>query len=52
MGNARNGPKKFVSIPRLELQAALLATHMCKMLQDDLELNIDRTLLWTDKIMR
>ena len=32
---------KFVSIPRLELQAAVLATRMFKM-------NISRTYLWTD----
>ena len=48
MGKARNAPVKFVSIPRLELQATVLATCMCKMLRDELELNIDRTLLWTD----
>ena len=39
---------KFVSIPRLELPAAVLATRMCKMLREELELNIDRTLFWTD----
>ena len=32
---------KFVSIPRLEFQAAVLATRMFKM-------NISRTCLWTD----
>ncbi|KAL9979135.1 hypothetical protein ACROYT_G016750 [Oculina patagonica] len=48
MGKARNAPVKFVSIPRLELQAAVLATPMCKMLREELELNIDRTFLWTD----
>ncbi|KAL9975233.1 hypothetical protein ACROYT_G012367 [Oculina patagonica] len=47
MGKARNAPVKFVSIPRLELQAAVLATRMCKMLREELELNIDRTFLWT-----
>lgn len=47
-GKARNAPVKFVSIPRLELQAAILSTRMCKMLRDELDLNIDRTLLWTD----
>ena len=41
IGKARNAPVKFVSIPRLELQAAVLATRMFKM-------NISRTYLWTD----
>lgn len=45
MGKAKNAPVKFVSIPRLELQAAVLATRMCKMLREELELNIDRTFL-------
>ena len=39
---------KFVSIPRLGLPAAVLATRMCKMLREELELTIDGTLLWTD----
>ncbi|XP_068689224.1 uncharacterized protein [Montipora foliosa] len=48
MGKARNAPVKFVSIPRLELQAAVLATRVWKMLREELGLNIDRTFLWTD----
>ena len=48
MGKARNAPVKFVSIPRLELQAAVLATRVCKMLREELGLNIDRTFLCTD----
>ena len=48
IGKARNAPVKFVSIPRLELQAAVLATRMFKMLREELELNISRTYLWTD----
>ena len=42
IGKARNAPVKFVSIPRLELQAAVLATRMFKMLREELELNISR----------
>lgn len=38
----------FISILRLELQEAVLATYVCKMLREELELNIDRTFLWTD----
>ena len=45
IGKARNAPVKFVSIPRLELQAAVLATRMFKMLREELELNISRTYL-------
>ena len=48
MGKTRNPPVKFVSIPRLELQAAVLATCVCKTLREELELNIDRAFLWTD----
>ena len=48
ISKARNTPMKFVSIPRLELQAAALATRMFKMLREELELNIFRTYLWTD----
>ena len=39
---------KFVSIPRLELPSAVLATRMFKILREELELNISRTYLWTD----
>ena len=48
MGKARNAPVKFTSIPRLELQAAVLSTRLNKMLQEELELNIDKTYFWTD----
>ena len=48
MEKVRNAPVKFVSIPRLKLQAAVLATRMCKMLREELELNFERTFLWTD----
>ena len=39
---------KFFSIARLELQAAVPAIRMFKMLREELELNISRTYLWTD----
>ena len=48
IGKARNAPVKFVSIPRLELQTAVLTTQMFMMLRKELELNISRTYLWTD----
>lgn len=48
MGKSRNAPVKFTSIPRLELQAAVLATRMNKMLQEELTLPIKKTVYWTD----
>ena len=39
---------KFFSIARLELQAAVPAIRMFKMLREELELNISRTYLWAD----
>jgi hypothetical protein len=48
MGKSRNAPLKFTSIPRLELQAAVLATRMNSSLRAELDLNIERTQYWTD----
>ncbi|PFX25687.1 hypothetical protein AWC38_SpisGene9681 [Stylophora pistillata] len=38
MGEAINAPIKFTSIPRLELQAPVLATRLNKMLREELDL--------------
>ena len=48
MGKSRNAPVKFTSIPRLELQAAVLATQVNKVLQEELTLSILKTVYWTD----
>ena len=48
MGKARNAPIKFTTIPRLELQAAVLATRLNKMLRKQLDLPIQQTRYWTD----
>ena len=48
MGKARNASIKFTSIPRLELQAAVLATRLNKMLRKELNLPIQQTKYWTD----
>jgi len=47
-GKARNAPLKFTSIPRLELQAAVLSTRVNSMLRKELELPIQQTRYWTD----
>lgn len=43
IGKARNAPIKFTSIPRRELQAAVLATCLNKMLRVELDLPIQQT---------
>lgn len=48
MGKTRNAPLKFTSIPRLELQAAVLSTRMNKMLREELDLPIQESRYWTD----
>lgn len=48
MGKARNAPVKFTSTPRVELQAAVLATRLNRMLREELDLCIQDTKYWTD----
>ena len=48
MGKSRNAPVKFTTVPRLELQAAVLATRMNNSIRSELSLDIERTRYWTD----
>jgi len=48
MGKTRLSPVKTVSIPRLELSAALLAVQVAQCIQVELKLPIDTTTYWTD----
>ena len=48
MGKSRNAPVKFTSVPRLELQAAVLATRMNNCIRSEFDLNIEGTHYWTD----
>lgn len=48
MGKARVAPTKIVTIPRLELTAAMTSATISNMLRVELELKVDREYFWTD----
>jgi len=48
MGKARVAPLKRVTIPRLELTAAVLAVKMDQMLRHELQLPLQDSIFWTD----
>ncbi|XP_042225905.1 uncharacterized protein LOC121868939 [Homarus americanus] len=50
-GRAKLAPLKQQTIPRLELCAAVLAAKADKQLRDELELQIDRSVFWTDSMV-
>lgn len=47
-GKSRCAPLKLLSIPRLELQAAVLATRLLKEIEENHDLNISTIVLWSD----
>ncbi|XP_019750034.1 uncharacterized protein LOC109530618 [Hippocampus comes] len=48
MGKARVTPLKPVTIPRLELTAAVVAARMDKMIRAELDINLTDSIFWTD----
>ncbi|XP_041460999.1 uncharacterized protein LOC121412159 [Lytechinus variegatus] len=48
LGKSRVSPIKTVTVPRLELTAAVLSVKMSAFLQAELDLKIDREVFWTD----
>ncbi|KAL0148100.1 hypothetical protein M9458_056570 [Cirrhinus mrigala] len=48
MAKARVAPTKILSIPRLELSAAVVSARMSAMLKTELEMKIDQEFIWTD----
>ncbi len=48
MGKSRVAPLKFVTVPRLELTAALVAANLSSHILKELDLPVRRVILWTD----
>ncbi|KAK3746525.1 hypothetical protein QZH41_016739, partial [Actinostola sp. cb2023] len=48
MGKSRLAPMKAVTIPRLELSVAVVATRLGNMINQELDIDIDETFYWTD----
>ena len=48
MGKSRVAPLKQMTIPRMELAAAVLAVRVDKMLRKELQLPLDKSMFWTD----
>ena len=48
LGKARVTPLKAVTIPRLELTAAVLAARVDAMLRAELQIQLDKSVFWTD----
>ena len=48
MGKARTAPLKTVTISRLELSAAVVASRLDKILRKEIDLPVDESVFWTD----
>ena len=50
MSKSRIGPVKRVTLPRLELMAAVITTRLCTYARNVLDCSIDRIYCWTDNL--
>jgi len=48
MARSKVAPKRMHSIPRLELCGALIGAQLLRLLENELSLQIDKTVMWTD----
>ena len=48
MGKARTAPLKSITIPRLELSAAVLASRLEKIIRREIDLPVHESVFWTD----
>ena len=51
MGKSRLAPIKAISIPRLELAAAVLAVKLYQLVSQELDLKVDGRYFWTDSMI-
>jgi hypothetical protein len=49
IGKSRLAPLKAISIPRMELSAAVVATRLDKMMRQELDIPVDESVFWTDR---
>ena len=50
MGKARLAPLREISIPRLELTAAVISVRLSKIIREELDIVIQRVCCWTDSM--
>ena len=48
LGKCKVAPKKQISVPKLELEAAILGTRIRTLIETELTLKIEEVYLWTD----
>ena len=48
MGKARLAPIREISIPRLDLTAAVISVRFSKIIREELDMRIDRVCYWSD----
>ena len=50
MGKARLAPVREISIPRLELTAAVISVKLSKIIREELDMNFQKVFYWTDSM--
>ena len=50
MGEARLAPVREISIPRLELTAAVISVKLSKIISEELDMNFQKVCYWTDSM--
>ena len=50
MGKARLAPVREISIPRLELTAAVISLKLSKIIREELDMNFQKVFYWTDSM--